>query len=570
MRRGSQHKKRYFSLTLICIMLVAVIGTFCYQTTKKLSDAERMKEAVPSFAADGYVRSATYFAHAWPINFWNSEDDDLEGDLAQIKEDGFESIILVLPWREFQPSIDPVGYNDYAFAKLDRIMRVAEGQGLFVYARIGYTHDFYEDDGENIIHQFNRLHGDERTQAAWKDYTRKLHEILTSYPAFKGAFLTWEDHYGIMQAGEHADLATRLNYAKTFGFQQWAAKHYALSDYNEKFGTNYSNFDEIPLPVKESTEMEAMYQFFDDWLKGFLAETQKDFPGISLEVRLDRDPYRKDGKWQTYAHTDTFSCEQAPFTATMYGIPMGFENHGERVTADDTIKRTEFILKNLHEHNDGKPVYIEQFIFLDNTPKFSHNAQLQDDEVNPYLERVAPILKAYSRGYGIWTYRDYENNVLYNPGFMLDAKGWNPSGNISFEMENGSRVCWMETGGSLLQHLNANRVNMLKMQPDFQKKTHIAFDVVSVKGMSVVHLKLGNFEKLLDISETGHIDVPVEQLGAADVYDFAIGIDQGCVAIDNVKVYSLITKGGLYHADGSPYPYLQGIHALNEAFARKD
>ncbi len=50
-----------------------------------------------------YLKSVTYFGDAWPINYWGTEDDNMGTNFARIKADGFNSIILVIPWREFQP-----------------------------------------------------------------------------------------------------------------------------------------------------------------------------------------------------------------------------------------------------------------------------------------------------------------------------------------------------------------------------------------------------------------------------------------------------------------------------------
>ena len=64
---------------------------------------------------NGYLKSATYYSDDWVINFWNSESSHMDEELKQIREDGFNSIILVVPWREFQPSMAPEHYNDYAW-----------------------------------------------------------------------------------------------------------------------------------------------------------------------------------------------------------------------------------------------------------------------------------------------------------------------------------------------------------------------------------------------------------------------------------------------------------------------
>ena len=43
---------------------------------------------------NGYLKSATYYSDDWVINFWNSESSHMDEELKQIREDGFNSIIL--------------------------------------------------------------------------------------------------------------------------------------------------------------------------------------------------------------------------------------------------------------------------------------------------------------------------------------------------------------------------------------------------------------------------------------------------------------------------------------------
>ena len=38
-----------------------------------------------TFGEEGYVKSATYFGDEWPINFWNSEMDNLQADMQQLQ-----------------------------------------------------------------------------------------------------------------------------------------------------------------------------------------------------------------------------------------------------------------------------------------------------------------------------------------------------------------------------------------------------------------------------------------------------------------------------------------------------
>ena len=101
---------------------------------------------IRSEAAPSYLKAATYVSDAWVSNFWNSESDHMDEELAQIAADGFNSIVLVVPWREFQPGVLPVSYNRYAFQKLDKVMNAANAHGLMVELRVGYVWDYYNDD----------------------------------------------------------------------------------------------------------------------------------------------------------------------------------------------------------------------------------------------------------------------------------------------------------------------------------------------------------------------------------------------------------------------------------------
>ena len=91
---------------------------------------------------NGYLKSATYYSDEWVINFWNSESNHMEEELKQIAEDGFNSIILVVPWREFQPSMNPQRYNDIDWIKFAHVMEAAQRQYLKVMLRGCYTWDY--------------------------------------------------------------------------------------------------------------------------------------------------------------------------------------------------------------------------------------------------------------------------------------------------------------------------------------------------------------------------------------------------------------------------------------------
>ncbi len=123
----------------------------------------------------------------------------MDEELKQIREDGFNSIILVVPWREFQPSMAPEHYNDYAWEKFDRVMKAAKAQDLKVMLRVGYTWDYYSS--ENVLARYEKLLYDSETKKAWLHYAKRLYEKASAYDNFSGGFITWEDFWNFAENG---------------------------------------------------------------------------------------------------------------------------------------------------------------------------------------------------------------------------------------------------------------------------------------------------------------------------------------------------------------------------------
>lgn len=503
----------------------------------------------------GYVKSATYFADEWPLNFWNSEMDHLDFDLRQIKEDGFDSIILVIPWREFQTGTEPVTYNDYAFQKLDEVMKSAIKSELGVYVRIGYTWDYVNDNEENIVDQFCRLMGDQILQEAWFDYVGKMYKTLSSYENFKKGFLTWEDFWNNLGVCDEVNEKARIEKALFTGYQAWVKDNYMLEVYNKEFGTSYETYEQIPVPQRNEPAMEAMYAFYDFFLNSLLEKSQEKFPDLSMEVRMDWDViYKLDGTTDYYKHNDTFSCENSSFSTTMYGIPMGFENIGERVSYREAMKKTEYILQQFKLQNGNKPVYIDQFIFADNTPKFKNNAQIKEEELNLYLNNISSVLLENSDGYGIWTYRNYCTNMLYNSQFALEDTGWEKSEGVIFEEIEKSNAC------SLMDHEKLRQV-VPDIRNHFESDEYIfEFDIVDLEQPGIVSVTVGNERREVEIETTGKVSLTFP---LNDCFDVSIESQNCRLSIDNLRLYSQIQQGYLYDENNKELQCLDGIRMLN-------
>ena len=380
-----------------CLLIAAAaIGTAAVLFTTGFARAEEHASGEA-----GYLKSATYYSDDWVSNFWNSESKHMEEELAQIREDGFNNIILAVPWREFQPGISPCTYNDYAWEKLDRVMNAASAQNLSVMLRVGYTWDYAGRD--NVLERYKKLMYDVSAQKAWMEYVGRLYERASAHENFCGGFLTWEDFWNFTDSS--ADLGNTVEgrrLAQASGYTDYARANYSLEELSKMYGHSIRSYEELYFPDQSSYARRVFYEFYDQFLNDMLVMSQTVFPGLSMEVRLDADPVnRQDGIKEGFMHTSTYPCGSAAYTSAMYSVPMGFENKNERVSAAEALEKAPVFFNRLRVYSGGKPAYIDQLLFTDNTIGYEHNAQLQDDQKALYLEGLAPILKNMTMGYGL-------------------------------------------------------------------------------------------------------------------------------------------------------------------------
>ncbi len=503
----------------------------------------------------GYLKSATYYSDDWVINFWNSESKNMEEELARIAQDGFNNIILVVPWREFQPGTNPISYNDYPWEKLDRVMEAAVVQELSVMLRVGYTWDYYGRD--NVLNRFQALMYDENMKNAWLDYVERLYERASSHENFCGGFLTWEDFWnftdtaaGMGKGPQSQELAAKV------GYTDYVREHYALEELEELYQASFPTYDSIYFPGRDSPAMAVFYEFYNDFLNRLLAESQQVFPDLSMEVRLDGDPIRQaDGSVKGYLHSDTFACGSSSFSSAMYSIPMGQVNNFERITAGEAVDMAPMILGNVHNFNNGKGLYIDQFLFTDNTVGFEHNAQLLEEEKALYLEEIVPVLKNMSMGYGIWTYRDYGDNKLYNSQFGLGAAEWTFTGGGKVEERGGSMAAVLPSGASVGQSIGNRSTG------NAGSKAHVRFKVSS-EGSSDLTVRLGSVSKSVNVNGERTVDLEFGPLTSTTLTIENRGAEAW---VDDVSVYTFVTHGELYGMDGEPGPCLEAVRQMNQA-----
>lgn len=496
-----------------------------------------------------FTKAATYVGGETPVNFWESEMDTLEDDFRQIRKDGFNAIVLNVPWRLFQPDVkEPERKNEKAYLDLKHVMDKAAEERLKVILRVGYTWDVYS--GDNVLTRFSDMRYKEEVRNAFLFYTADLFRAVSSHGAYGGAFLTWEDFWNFTEDAYRLPDKAALD----SGYADYFLSHYSEEEMEKKLGKVYTEAEEISFPTVSSPERKVFLEWNDAWMNALLKETQAVFPDISMEVRLDQDPVTNaEGKKEGVAHFSTFASGNASYTSCMFAAPMGFEP-GNIISAEDGIAKAHEILSDLKRRAGGKPVFIDQFLYTDNTPGFENNARINAQELEDYIIGMAPVLQAAGGGYAVWTYRDYTDNAVTNGQFGQNAVDWTLSGGAEILTENGSNRLCLPTGASARQEFKSRRTST-------RKGDSVSFRY-HAPSSARLYLKCGSASAEAVLSGDG---VYTWKTGVINASDLKISCLSGEAEVDDVRLYSFITEGGIYESDGSEGKYHDAVRKLNAA-----
>lgn len=515
-----------------------------------LGAAQLQMAVFTSYGAEkpSYLKSVTYYSDDWVVNFWNSESSHMEEELARIAEDGFNSIILVIPWQEFQPQMAPTQYENYALEKLKKVMESAKRHGLWVVFRAGYTWDYGNGSGPK---RFEKLLYDKTVRKAWLDYLKKLYDVGSTYDNFYGGFLTWEDFWNFVESAKKTGKsASSIKRAELIGYQDYVKEHYTLEELDNDYGLEAESYEDIWIPEAGESSFKIFYEYYDDFLNGILEESQQVFPGLSMEVRLDVDPVPGiDGKDAGISHRATYGCGAAAYTSAMYGINMRQEA-GRKISAAEAKKSMKEELEEIKAQNSGKGIYIDQLLYTDNTPGFEDNARLADGQKSVFLEGLAPLLRDYTMGYGVWTYQNYGNNALYNSQFALGTAGWEFDKGCLVTERNGTKKAKIMAKSTISQEFGSRLGEGDIVKVCFTAET---------EGSAQVWVTVGRETKYVNI--TGEEDVYLEFLTRGSKITFSSDRE---TFIDDVNVYTFETNGELYGIDGREMELAPSIRILNQ------
>jgi hypothetical protein len=520
----------------------------------------------PQRVTSSYVRGVYYFGDASPINFWSSDLSGAAKTFAQMQADGFNTVALVIPWGHFQLGVQPPRYDMAAFCSLRQLVSIAGHHHLQVILRLSYQ-DMDPRDQMAGSARVSRLFSDSAVRRSWLDYIGKVHQQVSGYPNVRGAFLSWEDYWFLVNEAQVAHGQARLRLARATGYQGWLRHHYSLSQVDSIYPGRFSSWSAVPTPNYHTPAFKLFYRYFDWFLKNRLFQpAERKFPGLSLEARVDADPiYQGNRIIGTYSHSSTWHLPGTSVTGLYFNPYMGVSTSGSSETASQGLQGLQNVLSAMKSGAEGRPLFIYEYQFVSNAPQISGTPTLAPDQVPIFIEQSGALLRKYTVGYAVWTYRDFPVTVVFNPSFSLGTEAWATTGSVSVaHPRNASSYLELPGGGSAAQAIPGGRnaypgsgrmtLSLRAAAPD---KASDLKAKVGVRGQHTFHVVPGwhSYSYTFSIPRTGLRNYNLTLQTSAPTN------------LTAVKLYSFVQLGDVHSLSGSPEPGLTALRNLNSQLA---
>lgn len=474
----------------------------------------------------------------------------MRSDFAEIAADGFNTIILILPWAHFQPQINPIGYDQGILDRFQFLVDEARHAGLRLMLRLGYLWDNSEAR-VSTYQRYRQLFQIPRILEAWGDFVRKIESVVGEDAQDVVFFLSWEDPYWpVLRMPQATPLEKRIAYARDIGLIDFMRRRFTFPLLQKIYGVKATSYDDLPAPmIEESSSLFAEFvlyfdrEYIERWILATRAALAHD---LWYEHRVDPDvvPLSPDSiEHSTYKVG--VACDVLyyhPKVGVARSTPMDAKkavNHLKRTLAS-------FRQNNIHR----RPVFLDQFNFKVDNPKHPDFARLADENIPDFLAQCEPIFRNHLVGYGIWGYRDWRDDKVFNGAFELGLTGWNVRGGDLVE-EDGKHGLLFRPGATMAQELNS---------PPGLPRCYLEFD----RPVMPVTIEIDNGQNVLALvitTDLTFIEVAFQSGGR----NLEIRCVDGTMCLRKIAYFSHVFTNGMRGIDGSSSTILRAISQLNRA-----
>jgi hypothetical protein len=512
------------------------------------------------------IRATHWFGEHWAKNLISAyRREDVAAQFATIRGDGFDTVILVVSWADFQPVFAPCcTHDERAFERLRFLVDEAERQGLRVMLRIGYAWGFHPQSPPTL-QRVHRLMNESAAREAFLRFVDRIADDIEGRGHVSMSFMSWEDQWL-----RRIEPAAAADYARFVDALPAAERP----------------SDPTRLP-RADDDSAALFHRYWDWLmmETLHAPAQQRIPNLGYEVRIDKEPLwqvaddgtRSVARW--IDHRAMYrQAGDAPLV--LYWAPYwGAQNTGETLQAPQSLALLGGMLAEADEWSGGRAGFIDQFNLIDNTPGHEHNAVLPDDQIAPFLRGAVCVLKDHRvLGIGLWTGRDYAESPLHNPSFAYGLEGWtlHDAGGAAIAPEaaldrapDRDPLLRLRAGDTLSQAFGTERGRLPHRdgRPD-----QACVDASSAAG-ATLRLQAGDGAPATITLGAGHAGRACTAIDSHPVDErlaFRIDVDQGDATLRGTWLFDHVQDGGMRTLDNAPGRHLDAFVAFNAAMMRTE
>ncbi len=528
--------------------------------------SHRVPVAALTVGGDSQIKAVHYFSSSWPKSFWEDfEKSQVADEFAQIKADGFNTVILVVSWMGFETGFeDGVPEPSVLYERLDWLLTELEQADLAYGLRISFPHNFDPENGVSNRKLCKDIFIDSELRENWVKYVSRIaRQVHKHRESFKFAFFSWEDFFCPYAGIPNLNEGQRLDMARKSGYQDWLAEQFPMQLLELVYKQEFGSMNDVPFPGRASPAYMLFLQFIDQFLVNeLLVPARRFLPELAMEVRVDKDPIN-DGDDILWMEHD-LALSDTQLRGSYWGAHFGARNEGELLMADEALQNFEHMLNEVSDNGKNTHHIVEQFNFADNTPGYEgSHAQIKSDELPAFLEGAAKLLKQKSRGYGLWTYHDYVDSAIYNSSFELDLRGWDTDGQLEvIANTDGDKALRMQAGAVISQTFTPfdrfaglGTSETLTFCANFTRLADPANITLTLDGEILAVLEVNEKKRHCVAMEAFSIKQPEVR--------FSISSDVE-IQMDDLRLYSYVQILDVYDEIGQPGPLRDLIVRLNK------
>jgi len=565
--------RKFLLLTLLLLTVILAIKQYydrqnVSQPLLTESTLEVAPQALEVDTTPAFIKAVHYFSSSWPKTFWGDfEQSQVENDFAQIKADGFNTVILVVPWMGFE-----LGFEDgepepsFLYDRLEWLLTKIDETGLDYGLRISFPSSFDPAVGIDNRELCTEMFINSSLREEWHRYVARLAQRVDQHrDSFRFAFFSWEDFFCPYVAIPAMDEYQRIDIANQSGYQAWLAKYYPKQLVEKYYQRSFNSMDSVPVPNRESPAFWFFFRFVDQFLVDQLVMPAREvLPELAMEVRVDKDIIHDGDETFWMEHDMAITDDQ--LRGTYWAPYNGAKNTGEFLTASQALFNFDYKLNEITDRGKNINHFVEQFNFVDNTPAFAgYHAQIEPGELSAFLEGSADLLKQKSMGYGLWAYRGYPDSAIYNSSFELGLRGWDLQGEAAtVTNDDGDQALHLQAGAEISQTF-APYDRFAGLTPSEQITFCANFSLLD-NPTRITLLLDESTVGTIDVKETAHHCATLDAQAFKRLeIKFAIASDTE-IQIDDLRLYSYVQTLGVYDEYGQPGPIRDLVVRLNKVW----